>query len=76
MMKQLPSLLRKYDIDEIATIVDCDNWQSYDAHKSLGYERIGIIFCVRIFGWHLHAYRPANRFWQPLPPAIGSVEIT
>ena len=75
MMKQLPSLLRKWNIEEIATIIDCDNWQSFDAHKSLGYQVVGILLCLSIFNWSLHAYKPTNQGWRRLPPTIGQVEV-
>ena len=75
MMKQLPALLRKSGIDEIATIIDCDNWQSFDAHKSLGFETVGILLCLNILGWTLHAYKPARQGWRRLPPTIGQIEV-
>ncbi len=75
MMKQLPALLRKWDIGEVATIIDCDNWQSFDAHKSLGYEAAGILLCVNLFGWAWHLYKPVQQGWQRVPACVSQVEV-
>jgi hypothetical protein len=76
LMKQLPVLLTELEINSLVTVIDCDNWQSHDAHQSLGYQKTGLIGSVRLFGFHWAACRPANHHWQLLPTCIGSVECS
>lgn len=76
LMRQLPDLLRELGVQNIATFIDCDNWQSQDAHRSLGYHKTGLISSARLLGFHGAACRQANRRWQLLPACIGSVEIS
>jgi hypothetical protein len=76
LMRQLPSLLTDLGIQKLVTIIDCDNWQSHDAHRSLGYQKVGLISSARLFGLHGAACRHANRHWQLLPASIGAVECS
>ena len=75
LMRQLPELLRDLGTQKVVTLIDCDNWQSHDAHRSLGYEKTGLIGSVGLFGFQVSACRHANRHWQFLPARIGAIEV-
>jgi hypothetical protein len=76
MMKQLPFVLRAVNVREVATIIDCNNWQSTDGHRSLGYQSLGVLLHVRLLGLpSLHLFRPANGRWQRLPSHIDRVSV-
>ncbi len=79
LMKQLPDLLRALGTERIATLIDCNNWQSHDAHRSLGYEKTGLICSADLFGLRLNACRQRTcrqrtGRWKFLPTQIGAVE--
>ena len=75
MMKLLPGLLRHENVSEIATIIDCNNWQSMDAHRSLGYESAGVLLHVRVLGVPLRLFKPQGKRWRRVPPAIDRVKF-
>lgn len=75
LMKQVPGFLRRENIHEIATIIGGNNWQSMDAHRSLGYQPLGMLLHARILGLPLHLFKPAGGNWWLLPKKIGSVNI-
>ena len=75
LMTQLPDMLRELGIRRIVTLIDCNNWQSHDSHRSLGYEKAGLISSAGLFGLWINVCRHANRRWQFLPAQIGAVEL-
>ncbi len=75
MMKRLPSLLQQGGYEEIATIIDCNNWQSSDGHRSLGYERVGVLLHARLCGLGLRLFKPVGQRWQRVPAVLHQVAI-
>lgn len=75
MMKQLPQLLDNCEAEEIATIIDSNNWPSLEAHRSLGYEAVGVLLHMRVLGITRHWFKPRGHWWQRLPSTIGNVEV-
>lgn len=75
MMKLLPGLLRHENVYEIATIIDCNNWQSMDAHRSLGYQSAGALLHARVLDFPLRLFKPLGKRWRRVPPTIDRVEI-
>ncbi|MBN1853185.1 MAG: hypothetical protein JW829_10695 [Pirellulales bacterium] len=75
LMARLPEFLRELGVHEVITLVDCNNWQSLDAHRSLGYEKIGTLGCIGWIGMIQNIYRSSNRTWHRLPTSIGAVEL-
>jgi hypothetical protein len=75
LMARLPSLLCEFDLDEITTIIDCNNWQSIDSHTSLGYERAGMIACGGVFGLLRTVLKPSGGWWQFPPGRIGRLVV-
>ncbi len=81
MMKLLPQFLLedsllKDKVQEIATIIDCNNWQSMDAHRSLGYQSAGVLLHTRVLGCTVHLFKPLQQRWRRLPTAIDPVEVS
>jgi len=76
LMIQLPDLLKERGIRTVVTLIDCDNWKSYDAHRSLGYEITGLIGSAGLLGVLVGVCRQhANRRWQFLPARVKEVEV-
>ena len=59
-------LLPPRGIEQLATAIDCNNWQSIDAHRSLGFQTDGILCCLRVFGLTIRAYKPSPGRWRPV----------
>ncbi len=51
LMARLPQLLPAWNVDTLATLIDSNNWQSLDAHVSLGYQTLGTFICTGT-RWH------------------------
>ena len=75
LMMRLPNMLEERGIHKVATLIDCNNWQSHDAHRSLGYQQVGLLGSLDLCGLRVGACRHANRRWQFLPARIGAVEV-
>jgi len=75
LMAHLPDLMRERDVHELITIIDCNNWKSLDAHRSLGYETIGFIGCIGALGLVRSACKPYGRRWQFPPATIAGLDI-
>ena len=75
MMKQLPEILRGAKIREIGTAIDCDNWQSIDAHRSLGYISGGVLLHARFLGLSIQFFKPHRRLPRRIPTVVGRVHI-
>ena len=75
LMARLPDLLDPFSVHELVTLIDCNNWQSLDAHRSLGYENIGAVGSIGALGLVCSVCRSRDRRWHRLPARIGSVEI-
>ena len=75
MMAKLPELVRERDVDELWTMIDCNNWKSLDAHRSLGYETIGIVGSAGLFGLVRSICKRPRQWWHPLPARMGTVEF-
>ena len=67
LMARLPELLATCGVEELATVIDCDNWQSIDAHRSLGFESVGIVGCLSILGLPLRVHKPPIGRWKRVP---------
>jgi hypothetical protein len=74
LMKQLPELVRALGTRRIATLIDSNNWQSHDAHRSLGYEKTGLICSADLLGLRMNACRQRTGDWKLLPTHVGTVE--
>jgi len=75
MMKRLPEIMLERNIQEIATAIDGDNWKSFDAHHSLGYQRSGMLLHIRIAGCSLRFFKPPGQRWRRSPASIGSLGV-
>ncbi len=75
LMKQLPGILRRLRVNEVYTTIDCNNWQSFDAHRSLRYEPVGVLLMVRLLGFAVHAFKPSGQRWRRLPFTIKGLEV-
>ncbi|MFV2066357.1 MAG: hypothetical protein ACC645_05205 [Pirellulales bacterium] len=75
LMARLPDLMRQRGVHELVTLIDCNNWQSLDAHRSLGYETVGLIGCVGALGLIRSACKPLRRRWTFPPATIAGLEI-
>jgi hypothetical protein len=58
LMARLPELLAEEDVEQVFTLIDCNNWLSLDSHQSLGYQRLGSLL-------QLGTPRYATVFWIP-----------
>ncbi len=76
MMKQLPRFLLDQNVQEITTIIDSDNWQSIDAHRSLGYTPEGLLLHIRVFGITMRFFKPPQHGWQRVPHTINRVHVS
>lgn len=75
LMNQVPAILRTRRVKEIVTLIGGNNWQSLDAHRSLGYTKLGTILHVRICGLCLWFFQHPGGRWRLLPTEAGCVEI-
>lgn len=75
LMARLPGILRERDIHEINTVIDCNNWKSIDAHRSLGYETFGVVARATLFGIGATLCRPAGQRWRRLPMDLGGLAM-
>ena len=75
LMRQLPALLHSRNVSEIATVIDCDNWQSLDAHRSLGYQAAGVLLHIKFLGLPLRLFKPPQQRWQRVPKTIGRIGV-
>jgi hypothetical protein len=75
LMARLPRHLEELGVSEVYTLIDYDNRESLDAHRSLGYRRVGLIGCLRFFGLWLRIYKTPGARWRRLPGRIGEVRF-
>jgi hypothetical protein len=76
LMAAAPEHLRARGVREVFTMIGCNNWQSIDSHRSLGFRSLGLITCLGAFTrkvvfWRTHAGR-----WQRLPGNLGRLNLT
>ena len=76
LMARLPEFLDELHIAEIFTLIDFRNRPSFDSHKSLGYQSVGLIFCLQMFGLALHLFKPRAGKWRRLPTRIGKLQVS
>ncbi len=75
LMKQLPAVLHEQGVTELVTVIDCNNWQSIDGHRALGYEVVGTLGCVRGFGLFCRIVRYRQRVWTRLPRTVAKIQV-
>ena len=75
LMARLPGILRELGIHEINTVIDCNNWKSIDAHRSLGYETIGVVIRGSLLGMAGTVCRPGDQSWRRLPVNLARLEL-
>jgi hypothetical protein len=76
LMARLPAFLDDLHVDDVYTLIDCDNQESLAGHFSLGYHRVALVGCVAIFGLSVTAYSPCGERWRPAPGRVGKLELT
>jgi hypothetical protein len=76
LMARLPEFLDELHAAEVFTLIDYRNQRSLDGHKSLGYRSVGLIFCLRMFGFALHLLRLRRGQWRRLPARIGALQVS
>ena len=74
-MARLPHLLAERGLRTVFTLIEWNNWKSLDAHKSLGYESVGLVCCIQACGVARPAYRTSETRWQSPPGRIENVEL-
>ena len=74
LMAQWAPQLQEIGINELFTLIDCNNWQSADGHLSLGYRQEGILASLRVFGFRFTAFRRGGR-WGRVPTNIGHLRL-
>jgi hypothetical protein len=75
LMARLGHFADELGVAVIYTIIDYNNRPSIDGHRSLGYQRIGLISCIKLFGIALRVYKPRNGGWRFLPGHIGKLGL-
>jgi len=75
LMARLPEFLAALGVERIAASIHYNNHLSIASHLSLGFRRLGWIGCVRLLGFPLRAYRPAETSWHRLPGHLGPVDV-
>ncbi len=75
LMAHLPGYLDDSGVAEVFTVIECDNQNSLDSHKSLRYRGVGLVFCFGVFGLSLCVYRALGRKWRRLPGRIGGLGL-
>ena len=78
LMGKLPQYLDQCGAKEVITLIDYNNRESLDAHKSLGYRRAGVIcyFYSKVPGFALRLYKNHGRKWRLMPGQIGRLAFS
>ena len=75
LMAKLPDMLERRNIDSLVALVDYNNWQAIDAHRSLGFQSAATIGSLGAFGFYRCFCRTAGDRWRHLPATVGGVEL-
>lgn len=75
-MRCLPQHLERLGGRTVFTLIDCDNRNSLDSHRSLGYRPVGRIAVVKVLGQVLSACRIGRSAWRVLPARLGHVALS
>ena len=75
LMKHIPVHLHELGITKLVTLIDCNNWKSIEAHRSLGYEQIGYVCSIMLLGLRFRLEKPLGQRWQRMPAQLGDVEF-
>ncbi|MFV1966959.1 MAG: hypothetical protein ACC628_16150 [Pirellulaceae bacterium] len=75
LMAKVPDYLREQGVREVFTMIGCNNWQSIDSHKSLGYRSLGVITCFGALQQKKVLFREYGRRWQRLPGSMGNLKL-
>jgi len=76
LMARLPEYLKKQGIREVFLMIECDNRESLDGHRSSGYRRVGRVFSLRILWPWLCLWKPEGGSWRRLPGQIGNLRLS
>ncbi len=75
LMATLPAMLEKRKVDGLAALVECNNWQALDAHRSLRFESTALLASFSLFGWHRCYCKSRDAFWRTIPTTVSDVEL-
>lgn len=76
LMGQFPDCLEQHGAKEVITVIDYNNRDSLDAHKSLGYRGTGVVCYLKLLGFALRLYKNHGRRWRLLPGQIGNLTLS
>jgi len=76
LMGKFPQYLEQFGASEVMTIIDYDNRESLDAHRSLGYRSLGAICYFNVLGFGLRLYRSHGERWRSMPGRIGRLGLS
>ena len=75
LMGRLPRFLHERKIDRIFTLIDPDNRESLDSHRSLGYQVAGRVAHFGTSRRTISLYCSSGDSWRRLPGSIGRLEF-
>ncbi len=76
LMATFPAMLEKRKIHGLTALVECNNWQAFDAHRSLRFEATALRASLSLFGWHrCYYYKSKGAFWCTIPTTVSDVEL-
>jgi hypothetical protein len=75
LMARAPEFLQQIGVGQIVTLIDYDNHLSINSHKSLGYQRLGLIGGLRLGRWIQPVYWDGGTLWRMLPGRLGPLEL-
>ncbi len=76
LMATFPAMLEKRKIHGLTALVECNNWQAFDAHRSLRFEATALRASLSLFGWHrCYYYKSKGAFWCTIPTTVSGVEL-
>jgi hypothetical protein len=75
LMAKVPDYLRERDVREVFTMIGCNNWQSIDSHRSLGYQSIGLIASLGTPNRRSVLFREYGYPWQRLPGSMSKLKL-
>jgi len=76
LMGQFPGYLEQHGAKEVITVIDYNNRDSLDAHKSLGYHCTGMVCYLKVWRFALRLYKDHGRRWRLMPGQIGDLVLS
>jgi len=76
LMARLPEYLEERGVGEMFLMIECDNRESIDGHRSSGFRRVGRVFFLKIFRPWLCLWKPEGGSWRRLPGQIGKLRFS